>query len=541
MFEELITALEMNFPNSGIFIRIALGLLVLFLGLIIAKLVSGIIYALNQRFSLLSEKKQKDFSRLIEYFIVIISIIVSLNFLEIDAAKSVVSEMIALVPKIIIIFLLFFLGIILVNLIVDLIKATLFRIGLNKYVDEFGIGLEFLNKLFLFAKLILFLIIFSLSLNIAGYDIPFFNYLIIAIILGLIALIIAFIFVTFRDQFENFFLAGYIEKNILTEGQTVLIENKTGEVVSLNSHGVTISLPEGYNLIIPNKEFIKEKILVKRSKMDLSLLESLREKFKSQLPALCGPASASMLLSFFGFDAKQEEIAKSAGTKVPGGTGPRKLIKAVREITEGKVKGVLIKYNEITDLKSEIITWLSEGALIIIWFSKKALFPDSKAKGHYSLCIGMEDDELIIMDPSKSTAGVYMINYRLFEEAMGGQDKKRGYLVFAKKGTSAFWRINEGLIYADVNSYKDLSKSFERYLKRLLRKNETIKQILSEHIMEIIEKTKNAPKRIWKPNLKQVKEKQKIEELKEIEEEEKEENADLEQEKEEISEKTKKK
>jgi MoxR-like ATPase len=109
---------------------------------------------------------------------------------------------------------------------------------------------------------------------------------------------------------------------------------------------------------------------------------------------------------------------------------------------------------------------------------------------------------------------------------MGAQDKKRGYLVFAKKGTPAFWRINEGLIYADVDSYKDLSKSFERYLKRLIRKNETIKQILSEHITLIIKKTKDAPKRIWKPNLKEVKELQKTEELKEIQEDEREEKAD---------------
>ncbi|MBN2127147.1 MAG: C39 family peptidase [Candidatus Diapherotrites archaeon] len=509
-----------SYFSQEIVVSIALALIALFIGLIIAKLVSSGILFINSRAKFLSRVKAANFARMVEYFLVLISIIVSLNFLQVNAARTVIEKIINFVPDIIIILLLSFLGIIAVNLVIDLLKTALKKIGLNNYVSEFGFGADLLDKVFLFAKIILFLILFSVSLNIVGYGLPFFDQILLALIFGLIVLSVLFIYFVFREQMENFFLSGYIEKNILKHGQTVLIDNKVGEVTSINSHGVTISMGDGYNLIVPNKKFISKEIYVKRSKLDISLLEQLRENFVAQMPALCGPASASMLLNFFGFDISQEVIAKTAKTKVPGGTGPRKLAKAVRELTLGKVKGVLIKYDEISELKKEVVSWLSEGALIIVWFSKKALFKESKTQGHYSLCVGVEDDELVILDPSKATAGVYLINYRLFEEAMGEKDKKRGYLVFAKKGTPAYWRINEGLIYSDVDSYKDLSKSFERYLKRILRKSDTITRLLSEHLS--VKLSREKPKRIWKPNLKELLEKKKEEEEKELIEEEKE-------------------
>ncbi len=511
-----------SYVNQELVFTIIFALIALFVGLILAKLVSSGILFFNSKINFLSNSSVKQLSRLVEYFLVIISIIISLNILKVDAAKQVIETVVENIPSIIILFLLSFLGLITINLIIDFIKSALKKIGLNQYLKEFGLSSEIIEKLFLLAKIILFLIVFSISLSLVGYKIPSFEYVLFAFILGLIVLIVVFIFVSFKEQSENFFLAGYIEKNILKLGQTILINDKVGEVTSINSHGVTVSLGDGYNLIVPNKKFVQKELLIKRSKLDIDLLEQLREKFIAQLPAYCGPASASMLLNFFGFDTSQEELAKLAKTKVPGGTGPRKLIKAVREITLGKVKGVLIKYDEITNLKKEIVSWLSEGALIIAWFSKNTLFKESKTRGHYSLCVGIEDEELVILDPSKATAGVYLINYRLFEEAMSEKDKKRGYLVFAKKGTPAYWRINEGLIYSDVDSYKDLSKSFERYLKRILRKSNTINRLLSEHLSEKLSKEKLKPKRIWKPNLKELLEKQKQEEKKELLEEEKE-------------------
>jgi hypothetical protein len=512
-----------NYFDQEIILTLVLALSALFLGLVLAKIISAGLLFFNSKIRILSNSSIKSFAKLIEYFLVIISMILALNILDIGAAKKVIETVTDNIPSMIILFLLSFLGLITINLIVDFIKSALRKIGLNQYIKEFGLGNNALDKFFLISKIILFLIVFSISLNLVGYKIPSFEYILIALIFGLIVLIILFIYFSFREQSENFFLAGYIEKNILKLGQTVSINDKIGEVTSVNSHGVTVSLGDGYNLIIPNKKFIQKEILVKRSKMDISLLEQIREKFTAQMPAYCGPASASMLLDFFDFTVSQEELAKSAKTKVPGGTGPRKLIKAVRENTLGKVKGVLIKYDEISDLKKEVVSWLSEGALIIAWFSKQSVFKTSKTKGHYSLCVGIEDEELIILDPSKATAGVYLINYRLFEEAMSEQDKKRGYIVFAKKGTPAYWRINEGLIYSDVESYKDLSKSFERYLKRILRKSDTITRILSEHLSVKLSKAKPKPKRIWKPNLKELLEKQKTEEEKEIQEEQKEE------------------
>lgn len=96
-----------------------------------------------------------------------------------------------------------------------------------------------------------------------------------------------------------------------------------------------------------------------------------------------------------------------------------------------------------------------------------------------------------------------MVDYRLLDEAMSETDKKRGYLIFGKKGTPAFWRIQEGLIYANVSSYKNLSKSFERYVNKLIRRKSVVNDLLSEFVFsEISKDPERKIKKIWVPEKK---------------------------------------
>ena len=289
----------------------------------------------------------------------------------------------------------------------------------------------------------------------------------------------------------------------------LLSDEVEGEVLSVSNHGVAIETSTGYNYIIPNKNIMTKEIQVKRVRSNIAKIEQLMNKFTPQLPSHCGPASAMMMLEFFGYEIAQEEMAREAKTKVPGGTEPEDLISAVKKLTNSEVRGKLIRFDEIFDLAEEVKAWIAEGALVILWYKKSVIFPDKHSQsGHYVLCVGVEGEELIVMDPSTETAGVYLVNHQVLEDAMDQYDISRGYVVFARKGTSAFWRLNEGLIYSNVSSYKNLSKSFERYLKRQFRQRNLINEVISEHITPKLKTEK--VKHVWKPDLTISKSKQEL-------------------------------
>ncbi|MFH1586530.1 MAG: C39 family peptidase [Candidatus Diapherotrites archaeon] len=487
--------------GNPVFGQLVFAIGAIFLGIILAKIFGRAMKFFGKNFQIGSGKTIRSFQRMFEWFIFFLSIILALNFLGFNAAQDIFIGLLNISPNIISLLLLMFVGFILINLLVDILRTALLRIGFDEYLDEAGISVGVFNNILVIVKIFLFLILFSVSLNLVNMSVPFIDQILIAITYGFVLLSVALIYYVSKDLLANFFAGIYLERKLIKPGQTIKVKDEAGEVIGMTSQGVLLRLPTGFNLLIPSSELINERIYIKRTKQDILRLENIRTNFVAQIPAYCGPASASMMLSFFGFDTTQEEVGKFANTKVPGGTGPKKLIAAVSKATNNQIKGVLVRYDEINDLKEELKTWLAEGALLILWFNKPALFKTSKGRGHYVLCVGVEGDELVIMDPSKSTAGVYLVDFRLLEDAMSEIDKKRGYLVFAIKGSSAHWRLSEGLIYSDVSAYKELSKSFERYLRKLIRKNETINDLLSEHVFNALEGEKRV-KRIWKPEKK---------------------------------------
>ena len=146
-------------------------------------------------------------------------------------------------------------------------------------------------------------------------------------------------------------------------------------------------------------------------KEEISKSNNIKEKIKSyyieQKPSYCGPASASMVLKIFGYNESQSKIGELSNAQVGVGTHPSSLIKVAQDITQNKVKGAWVDVSHITDLKDEIRLWLSEGALIIIDYKKNILFPESKT-AHYSVCVAVEGDELVVLDPSGKKGGVYL-------------------------------------------------------------------------------------------------------------------------------------
>ena len=513
--------------------EIVLAISTIVLGMILGKLSKKIILAFGRKADFKSQRALTSFAILFEWFVFVLAIIIALSLMGVNAAAIIIQNIIALLPPLISLFLLLFLGFIIINLVIDILSNLLYRVGLGEYLAAVDISKDILNNIFNGLKIFLYLILLTTSLNYVGLSIPSVDIIVLVLVGVIIALLGAFAFYAFKDSIRNFFAGMYIEKNLLKTGQRIKVGDLQGEVILVTNHGTLLKLPTGYNVFIPNTEILKSHIFIRRARAEINKLESIRAKFVTQLPSYCGPAAVSMALSFFGYDITQEEMGRLSETKVPGGTAPKKMISAAKKGTGNAINGVLIRYEDIYNLKDEVKSWLSEGALLLLWFKKPVVFPEKKSRsGHYVLCVGVEGDELIVMDPSTQTAGVYLVDHRLMEEAMASDyDKKsRGYIVFAKKGTSAFWRINQGLVYSDSSAYKGLSKSFERYLKRLVRKTASIHDLIAEPVSQSIKGEPSKVTPLWTPR----------KETRAISEELKEEQAKLEKEAAEKKEKEKK-
>ena len=110
---------------------------------------------------------------------------------------------------------------------------------------------------------------------------------------------------------------------------------------------------------------------------------------------MCGPASLKILLSYYGVDKSEQELAQLANI-VPNIGIDDKSIARVAESLGFKVQ---IK-NESSF--SDIEEWLKKDVPVIVdWFTRgRSDYSDSEvADGHYSVVIGLDDEYIYLQDP----------------------------------------------------------------------------------------------------------------------------------------------
>lgn len=479
--------------------------------ILFGRIVTAISLRINKRFSLFAERLLRRFLRFTRLGLFLASLVVALAILDVQYAEDLGLRIAAFLPTFFVLVLLWLLGYAIISIFLDAIQNLTSHYA-REYFQEVGITERMLTGSFVIAKTFFVLIFAAVSLAVSELALPVLDWVILGLVLSFIIFALAVLIYAYKDYVANFLLSNYVQKNVVKPGTQVRMDGEVGEVVAVTNHGAEIVFDSGYKLIIPNQEMARTRISVKRVRSDIHKLEKLLRNYVVQLPSHCGPASSAMMLDFFQYSFTQEQIAKEAGTKVRGkkdkknwkkefGTDPVGLINAVKKLTKNEVKGNLVQYKEIQDLKEEVKVWLTEGALLLLWYKKPVLFPEKESRsGHFVLAVGVEDDNIIVMDPSSQTAGVYMVNYELMEEAMAEYDKERGYIVFAKKGSSAYWRLTEGLYYSDVSLYEDLSRSFERYLKKTMRESRLVKEFVSPFVELFLEPDEKV-KHIWKPDL----------------------------------------
>ncbi|MBN2454156.1 mechanosensitive ion channel [Candidatus Woesearchaeota archaeon] len=446
----------------------------------------------------------------VRYFIMTLTIIAALAYLKSGAVSDMLTTALSYLPDIFTAILLLILGIITVNFITNLIEWVLLTIGIVDYAGAYE-KKQTLKVIMFVMKLFLYVVIIELVMSILGFQSSALNAIIRVVVYSAFVIIALLAFFGFRGIIENA-VAGLYIKGVgnFKPGSRIVVNGEAGEITSVSNIDTTINTDSGYLLRIPNKEFLKKEVKFEKIKAELHALEEIKNHFVEQRPSHCGPACAQMVLSIFGHKGiDQDKIASMSGTEVGKGTHPEMLKQAIEEVTDGKVLGHWIPVNKIMDLKQELKSWLYDGALVIVDFKKKVVFPTiENDKAHYAICVGIEGDDMIILDPSGPKGGVYLANHQDVHRGMNTFSKlingKRGYLVLAPRGTPAYWRLKKGLVYADKDLYAELSKGLEEKMEKLVNKSAFLKNVVPDSIRAYMKEWEERYKigRLWRPDLK---------------------------------------
>lgn len=498
--------MPLSATTSNLLITVA----IIIAGFILAKIGSSLIFSMAKKKGVI-KVKHIQLVKVFRYLVLIITILIALVYLRADYTKDItilgnlLSNTYNLLPDMLLVILLIILAIVIVNLITVGLKRVFDVSGITEFMLEQRKE-HFLSGIFIFVRVTLYLFTALFLLNLFGIDISGITSTIGWVFYGLAALFFLYVFFGTRTFMENFVAGIYLKlSGSFKLGQKVKIDDVEGSIKSISNQGVTIKSEFGYSTLIPNREFVKKDISFKNIETDLDTLEKIKSYYVEQKPSYCGPASASMILKIFGYNEPQSKIGALSNTKVGSGTHPDTLIKVIQKLTKEKVKGTWIDVDHITDLKDEIRLWLNQGALIIVDYKKSILFPESK-KAHYAVCVAVEGDELVILDPSGKKGGVYLADaekvYRGMDTYSEFLKAKRGYMIFAPEGTTAFHRIEEGLIYADPSLYKDLSNKLKKELYKLTEKTELLETVLPLRVKTFIRKWREKDRiaRLWKPS-----------------------------------------
>lgn len=488
--------------------RVFISILILLLGGILTKIVSN----LSKRRAMknvddenkvqkIRESKSKT-SKLGEYVIILISIGLALAYLNVELVYDLYYNVTTYLPTILSTFLLAVLGIITVNIIMDVIKKMLETINAESIRMSFGLGSKSLDILAIAFKIFLYIIIIEIALTHLGISTNIINQILTVTMYAAIFLMASIAFFGFKDLVANYAAGIYLKSsNMLKTGRRVKVDDETGEVRDISNFGTTISTDSGYFMFYPNKRLMNKEVMIKRTQAEIDTLEDMKKYFTAQKPSYCGPASAEMALAIFGYDISQDSIGEEADTQLDGGTEPEDMVSSIQNLSKDNVKASYIQYDQITSLKKELKVWLNDGALVILYFMKPVIFPNATT-GHYVLAAGIEGDEILVIDPSSKKGGVYYVNHNDMLKAMGEHGgRKRGYIVLAPKGTTAFWRIKEDLVYSHPQLYDKISKNLEVQLTKILRRGSILKNVIPDSVSDFISEWRTDEKitRMWHP------------------------------------------
>ncbi len=448
------------------------------------------------------KKRKGEPSKIPEYIAIIAVILIALLFLNAPMTSRIIAQVVGNLPMLISTVLIVVLGFIVVNLAIDILEKFFEALDLEEFTEEFGLSSRLISIILKIFKVFLYVLVIQMAVVQAGLSPHLLSETLTAASYAIVFVLALVLFFGLKDLVVNYAAGFYLRSSsMFKKGRRIKYKDEAGEIRDITKFGTTISTDSGYFMFIPNNEAMDGEIYFKRTKADVETLDDITNYFRAQNPSYCGPASAEMALAIFGYEVSQEEIGEKAGTKIGVGTEGNDLVEAVENLTKKEVRACYIPYGEISNLKRELKVWLNGGALVVLHFMKPVIFPDATT-GHFVLCLGVEGDEVLVMDPNSKSGGVYYVDYDDMQKAMREYDKPRGYMPMAPKGTTAHWRLKEGLVYSNPSLYEKLSKNMEVQLSKITRKGSILKEVMPDSVTGFVEDWRSDEKvrRLWEPD-----------------------------------------
>ncbi len=423
--------------------------------------------------------KRSRIQKYVYYSVIIFTLIYGLFYFNQPTFNLFESEFIKNLNLIVEVLLILTIGLMLVNLTIYVLDWVMDTLKIKESIKHFGLGSEFIFTIELFLKVILYLVVFEVVVLILNLKSTLINTILLSIVVATVALFTSLFFYGLKDFFVNWFSGLAIRSNdIFKPGKKIRYGDISGEIISVNTSFILVDDGKGNYITIPNKELTTKEVFIQKSRFDLKILEELRTYFKD-FSTLGG--YLSIILEIFGISHKNKKLKRFEETDW------KKIISFVKESTKSNVSGLIVPYKNVINLKQEVKSWLADGGLLILRIFKPAIFPGIKKKRETNvLCVGVEKDSLVLIDLK---GGVYLMNYKDVEDAIERLDDKY-YIVFAKKGSTAFFRIKNKLYYSNPDYYENLNKTAERKLKQIMRKLNDNNYIYPNNLPEVLNNLK---------------------------------------------------
>jgi len=441
-------------------------------------------------------KKRQDILKYAGYLLDAGVILVALTYLDAGVTQELSEQMATFLPQLLSAALIVLLGIIIIQLITRLGENFLMKIGLQNYLKEIGFSVGAVKIISGALKAFLYLILLQITLTELGVGESFANELIYASSWAAAFLIAASVFYGSKDLLVNIAAGIYLKNSEnVRPGEEVTIDGEKAEIRNVSLFSTSLDTKTGHTLISPNKEIAENNLTFKRSKNDLGTLEEITSYFVAQKSEYNVAASLEMALEIFGYRKSQENIAK----KTEEDDSPETIITTIEEITNNEVNAAFVEEDKITEISGELKTWFNDGALVIPRLDKSEIFSDEEETS-YILSVAVEENEILMIDPSPHSGGVYFVGKEKLHNSMK-EAENGGYIVLAPEGTTAHWRIKNDLIYSDKNYYEELSKTLESRLLKITRRGRLLKDSMPSSVDSYLDKWRENREvtRLWSP------------------------------------------
>lgn len=242
-------------------------IVILIVGLIISKLVSGAVRKLLVKIQLdkfgeklteidvvaksgISLKLSTIFSKIVYYFLLVLSLVAAADVLAMPAISALASDLLNFIPNAVIGLIILIFGMLMADGIRSVVEATLTSLGLPsaKMIAQVLFYFLFIN--------VIILAIAQAEINTAFLE----QNISIVIAGGVFAFALGYGLAS-KDTVANY-LATFYTKERLQMGDQITLGDVSGEIIDMDRSSVTLSTADG-RVIIPLKQFMDEKIIIK--------------------------------------------------------------------------------------------------------------------------------------------------------------------------------------------------------------------------------------------------------------------------------------